>query len=316
MFIIKSPFRISLFGGSTDYKDYYSNNGSFIIGATIDKYVYMTIRKMPKMFTSQSTFTYSEREDVKSFIDIKNPLIREVVNYHSIPFHIEFNTFTDIPSRTGLGGSSSFCVGMCKSICDLLDIKMSKRELAERAIHIERHILNESGGIQDQIWAAYGVTNSIEIDRNGKFSVKPLPITVDFKRELENSMLLIYTKEQRITDAVAISHENKEKDNILNISKEAYDLFLKEDIKNIGRLLYHTWKEKKSISSLISNTNIDMIISRCMELGAYGTKLLGSGGCGFILVMCDSHTRKKISDEFENKILEFKFESDGVSRII
>jgi len=271
---------------------------------------------MPKILPNQSTFSYSNREIVTSFNNIKNPLIREVVKYYNIPFNIEFTSFTDIPSRTGLGGSSSFCVGMCYLIRKMLGLDVSKKQITEDAIYIERMILKESGGIQDQIWASYGGTNSIQIDNKGKFLVKPLPITSEFKKELENSMVLIYSNEQRNTNDIAISHENKEKDKILQISKQAYDLFLKEDIKNIGSLLYDSWMEKKSISNLISNNNIDIIIDRCMSLNAYGAKLLGSGGCGFILVMCDELSKNKIKSEFQDKILEFKFENNGVSRII
>lgn len=316
MYIIKSPFRISLFGGSTDYKDFYEKKESFIIGTTIDKYVYMSLRQMPKILPNQSTFTYSGREIVTSFNDIKNPLIREVVKYYNIPFNIEFTSFTDIPSRTGLGGSSSFCVGLCYVIRKMLGMDISKKQITDDAIFIERTVLKESGGIQDQIWASYGGINSIQIDNTGKFLVKPLPITSEFKKELESSMILIYSNEQRNTNDIATSHENKEKDNILQISKEAYNLFLKEDIKNIGLLLYESWMEKKKISDLISNSNIDSIINRCMELNAYGAKLLGSGGCGFILVMCNESSKSKIQSEFKDIILDFKFESNGVTRII
>ena len=316
MYIIKSPFRISLFGGSTDYKDFYEKNESFIIGTTIDKYVYMSLRQMPKILPNQSTFTYSGREIVTSFDDVKNPLIREIVKYYNIPFNIEFTSFTDIPSRTGLGGSSSFCVGMCYAIREMLHLSTSKKDIVIDAIHIERNILKESGGIQDQIWASYGGTNSIHINKNGKFYIKPLPITTEFKKELENSMILIYSNEQRNTNEIAMSHENKEKDNILKLSKEAYDSFQKEDIKNIGKLLYESWNEKKKISDLISNNNIDSIINRCMELNAYGAKLLGSGGCGFILVMCNESSKSKIQSEFKDIILDFKFENNGVTRII
>lgn len=316
MYIIKSPFRISLFGGSTDYKDFYEKKESFIIGTTIDKYVYMSLRKMPKILPSQSTFSYSNKENITSFDDIKNPLIREIVKYYNIPFNIEFTSFTDIPSRTGLGGSSSYCVGMCYALRKLLNLPVTKKQIADDSIFIERSILKESGGIQDQIWASYGGTNSIQIDKTGKFLVKPLPITAEFKKELESSMILIYLNEQRNTNNIAISHENKEKNNILKISKEAYESFLKEDIKTIGGLLYESWMEKKKISNLISNDKIDSIADRCMELGAYGVKLLGSGGCGFILVMCNENSKVKIIDEFNDRILDFQFESSGVTDIV
>ncbi len=316
MLIVKSPFRISLFGGSTDYKDYFQKKESFIIGTTIDKYVYMSIREKPKIFSNEIVLSYSILEKVKTYNDIKNPLIRETLKYHNIPFPIEFTSFTDIPSRTGLGGSSSFCVGLTFAIRNLLNLQSSKKIVSDDAIHIERIILNESGGIQDQIWSSYGGTNSIQINKDGNFLVKPLPITEDFKSELESSMILIYTNEQRLSGEIAKSHEEKNKDNILEISKEAYKSIIQEDIKTIGHLLYNTWNEKKNISPIISNNNIDNIIDTCMSLGAYGAKLLGSGGCGFVLVMCNKKVRVKIEETFKNNIMEFKFEKEGVSRIL
>jgi D-glycero-alpha-D-manno-heptose-7-phosphate kinase len=217
MLIVKSPFRISLFGGSTDYKDYFQKKESFIIGTTIDKYVYMSIREKPKIFSNEIVLSYSVLEKIKTYDDIKNPLIRETLKYHNIQFPIEFTSFTDIPSRTGLGGSSSFCVGLTFAVRNLLNLSTSKKIISDDAIHIERVILNESGGIQDQIWASYGGTNSIQINKDGNFSVKPLPITEDFKKELENSMVLIYTNEQRSSEEIAKSHEQKNKDNKITL---------------------------------------------------------------------------------------------------
>jgi D-glycero-alpha-D-manno-heptose-7-phosphate kinase len=276
----------------------------------------MSIREKPKIFSNEIVLSYSVLEKIKTYNDIKNPLIRETLKYHNIQFPIEFTSFTDIPSRTGLGGSSSFCVGLTFAVRNLLNLSTSKKIVSDDAIHIERVILNESGGIQDQIWASYGGTNSIQINKDGNFSVKPLPITEDFKKELENSMVLIYTNEQRSSEEIAKSHEQKNKDNILEISKDAYKSIIQEDIKTIGTLLYHSWNEKKNISPIISNSNIDNIIDVCMSLGAYGAKLLGSGGCGFILVMCNKTTKVKIEEIFKNNIMEFKFEKEGVSRIL
>lgn len=316
MIIVKSPFRVSLFGGSTDYKDFYENHGSFIIGSTIDKGVYLSMRKRPSILSSESIITYSKLQHIKHFDEIENPLIKEILKYSNVNVPIEFNSFSDVPSRTGLGGSSSFSVGMLYLIHRLFGIKnYSKTELANEAIHIERNILNEPGGIQDQIWPSFGGLNTIEIKQNGKFYVKPLSITEEFKHELEQSMVLIYTNYQREQNDIAKSHENKDKLSILNIAKEAHSYFLKEDIKSIGSLLYESWKQKRGISNLISTDNVDNIISTVMSMGAYGTKLLGSGGCGFILAMCDPTVKKKIYKQFSKTIMDFKFESNGVSEI-
>lgn len=313
MIIVKSPLRISFFGGSTDYESFYKEHGSFIIGTTIDKYIWLSARYRPKILPKEHSIAYSKLEVVSSFEEVQNPLIREVLKYHDIRNHIDFTSSADVPSRTGLGGSSSFCAGMIHLMKNLKGEVSEKKDIAKTAIHIERNILKESGGIQDQIWAAYGGFNTIKIDRNGDFEVTPIPVSDNFKRELEESIVLIYTNDQRNQNEIAQSHENKDKKKILDLSLKAYDYFIKEDIKGIGELLLESWNEKRKISSLISTEKIDKMAEKVMSMGAYGIKLLGSGGCGFLMVICNSDVKKKIVEEFKENILEFKFEDKGTS---
>jgi len=316
MIIVKSPFRISFFGGSADYKDFYEKHESFLIGTTINKNVYLSMRIRPSILSSESVITYSQLQFVKAIDEILNPLIREILKYKKINIPIEFYSFSDIPSRTGLGGSSSFCVGMLYLINKVMKHpNITKKELAKDAIYVERVLLNEPGGIQDQIWPSYGGFNTINIQKDGDFKVKPLAITKEFKEELENSMVLIYTNEQRNQDIIAKSYENKDKTAILDIAKEAHQYFLNENIEKIGKLLYQSWKEKSKISDLISTDKIDDKINKVMSMGAYGSKLLGSGGCGFILVICDPIVKKKILEMFKDSILNFKFDEEGLSVI-
>lgn len=313
MIIVKSPLRISFFGGSTDYESFYKEHGSFIIGTTIDKYIWLSARYRPKILPKEHSIAYSKLEVVSSFEEVQNPLIREVLKYHDIRNHIDFTSSADVPSRTGLGGSSSFCAGMIHLMKNLKGEVSEKKDIAKTAIHIERNILKESGGIQDQIWAAYGGFNTIKIDRNGDFEVTPIPVSDNFKREFEESIVLIYTNDQRNQNEIAQSHENKDKKKILDLSLKAYDYFIKEDIKGIGGLLLESWNEKRKISSLISTEKIDGMVEKVIEMGADGVKLLGSGGCGFLMVICNSDVKKKIVEEFKENILEFKFEDKGTS---
>lgn len=316
MHIIKSPFRVSFFGGSTDYKEFYQEHGSLLIGTTIDKFVYLCMRKRPKILTPESIIAYSKLQTVKSWDEIENPLIREVLKYRQIQEPIEFTSFSDIPSRVGLGGSSSFCVGMLYLIDKVMKNKFTTdKQLALDAVKIEREILKEAGGIQDQIWPSYGGLNTIEIKTNGDFLVKPLPVTTEFKEELQRSLVLIYTNNQRNQNNIAKSHENKSKKDILEISKQAYTYFLNEDVKNIGKLLYQSWLEKRNISDLISTEKIDEIVDTTMGMGAYGAKLLGSGGCGFVLSISDPNTAIKIKEHFKNNIMPFGFEDQGVTEV-
>lgn len=316
MYIVKSPFRVSFFGGSTDYKEFYQEHGSLLIGTTIDKFVYLCMRKRPKILTPESIITYSKLQTVNSWDEIENPLIREVLKYRQIQEPIEFTSFSDIPSRVGLGGSSSFCVGMLYLIDKVMKNKLSTdKKLALDAIKIEREILQEPGGIQDQIWPSYGGLNTIEIKSNGDFLVKPLPVTSEFKDELERSLVLIYTNNQRNQNNISKSHENKDKKTILDISKHAYTCFLNENIKNIGTLLYQSWLEKRNISDLISTEKVDEIVDTVMNMGSYGAKLLGSGGCGFVLSISDPNTVEKIKEHFKDNVMLFKFENQGVTEV-
>lgn len=316
MNIIKSPFRISFFGGSTDYPDFYKEHGSFLIGTTIDKYTYQSMRIRPSILSHESVITYSQQQTIKNWNEIHNSLIREILKHRNITHNIEFNSYSDVPSRTGLGGSSAFCIGMLYLLDKVFYNKQqTPKDLIKEAIYIERTLLKEPGGIQDQIWPGYGGLNTIEIKKDGEFFVKPLAVTPEFKKELQNSMVLIYTNEQREQNTIAKSHENRDKTSILQIAKEAHQFFLKEDIEQIGKLLHISWEEKRKISNLISTDKINKIVDEVISMGSYGVKLLGAGGCGFILVMCNPKVKSKIKQKFNSQILDFEFENNGVSVI-
>jgi D-glycero-alpha-D-manno-heptose-7-phosphate kinase len=314
MIISRAPFRISLFGGSTDYEDYYSKYGSLLVGTTIDKYFYSSFRYRPQLLADQSVISYSQIENVNDLEDIKHPLIRAIMDYYGIKRAIDLHLFADIPSRTGLGGSSAFCVSLLAIMNKIWNSQdIDKHVLAEDAIEIERNILKESGGIQDQIWASYGGFNSVHIDTHGDFKVKPIPISEEFKKEFNRSIVLVYTKEDNRTDLVAKSHENKYKHMLQYLAKEGYEALVKEDIKSAGQILLESWQEKQKISDLISTSKIDEIAEKMLKNGCYGVKLLGSGGSGFLLGIGHSDAIRKCRLDFTDRILDFKFENEGVS---
>ena len=319
MIISKAPLRISLFGGSTDYKEFYEQHGSLCIGTTIDKYYFSAVRYRPPIMTEGSLISYSKQEQVNDWDEVKHPLIREglklMLNAEYDKKPIELKVFSDVPSRTGLGGSSSFGAAFVHSIMTLKNHPVGKRDVADQVIKLEREILKEAGGIQDQIWAAYGGLNSIQIYKDGSYRVRPLPVSPEFKEELERRMMLVYTGEQRNTEKIAQSHVNKDKTKILEYAHEAYECFLNEDIDGISNLLLMSWFEKQKISNLISTPVVKQMSERILELGADGLKLLGGGGCGFLLVLAGPDSRDKISDEFGERVLPFRFESDGVTSI-
>lgn len=316
MFISRAPLRISFFGGSTDYKDFYSEHGSLLIGTTIDKFAFTGLRYRPRFLDRQTYVAYSNYDIVDDVEHINNPLIRETLKYFNIFQHIDLITFNDIPSRTGLGGSSSFCVSLIHSIYKLLNKPPDTNTIIDQAIDIERNVLKDSGGIQDQIWAGYGGFNSIVINKDGKYLVKPLPISREFISEFKQSLTLIYTNIQRDTSDIAKSHENTDKTNLLSIAKEGLNCFTNEDVQGVGELIKTSWEEKRCISDLISTNDVDDIISNVLSNGAYGAKLLGSGGCGFICVVGPPKTISKINHIYKDKILDFQFDTEGSQTVL
>ena len=315
MVITRAPFRISFFGGSSDYEDFYSKHGSFLIGTTIDKYSYTSTRFRPNILKLENIVSYSEVQRFKEVEEVKNPLIRESLRKFNFLKKLDIHLFADIPSRTGLGGSSSCCCSILLGLSYLDKSPLSKKKLAQTAIEIERGILKESGGIQDQIWAAYGGFNSIEIKTNGDFSVKPMPISNEFKKEFQDSLCLIYANQQRSTEEIAASHAHKNKKDILAYAKEAYELFTEEDTKSIFELFLDSWEEKKKLSPLITNKDLDQLEKELLDSGARGLKLLGSGGCGFFLCMSDPYTISKIKEKFKDAVFEFSLEDKGSEQI-
>ena len=316
MFISKSPLRISFFGGSTDYKDFYSKHGSLLVGTTINKFAFTGLRYRPRFLDRQTYVAYSNYDIVDDVDDIKNPLIRETLKYFNIFQHIDLITFNDIPSRTGLGGSSSFCVSLIHSIYRLLNKPVNINTIINQAIDIERNVLKDSGGIQDQIWAGYAGLNSIVIKKDGTFLVKPLPVSKEFVTEFKKSITLIYTNIQRDTEEIAKSHEDTDKTSILDIAKEGLNSFSNEDIESIGKLIKTSWEEKRKISNLISTSEVDNIINTVLTNGAYGAKLLGSGGCGFVCVVGPPNTINKINHMYKDRILNFEFDTEGSQTVL
>jgi len=322
MIISRAPFRISLFGGSTDYRSFFSEHGSLCIGATINQYVYTSLRFRPKVVAHESVIAYSQLERISDHFLIENPLIREALIKFNVERAVDLHLFADIPSRTGLGGSSACCVGLCYAVRKLLGLPVDKKAVALDAIDIERNILKEAGGIQDQIWSAYGGLSSIEIKKDGSFYVKPLPVSQDFIDDFESSIFLVYTNTQRDTSEIAASHDSQESEeiklSIKAIAKEAYGAFCSENILSIGKLMMDSWNQKKRISSFICTSEITEIEDFLLKNKIYGLKLLGSGGSGFIAVLCDKKDKKSLVKSIEKKypVLDFKVEFNGAESIL
>lgn len=298
MIITRTPHRISLFGGSCDYSTYYERHGALLVGFTIDKYIYVSLRKNLEIFDYKSRATYSIIEDVKENSKIQNPGIRGTLNHFNIHEGVSIGIQGDMPARTGLGSSSSLVVGLSRAICEMKSEHgvVSKEWLAKHAIEIERVLLAEPGGIQDQIWAAYGGINSISIDVTGKFIVRPLPVSEEFLAKFKDRIVLCHTGFSRNSFEIAASHDNKEassiKKQIHNTAEYGLVAFENENIDDIGQLLHRSWLLKKSVSTGISAPYIDSLYQKAIENGAIGGKLLGAGGSGFLFFVLKSGVDK------------------------
>jgi len=308
-----------MFGGSTDYENYYNRYGSLLIGFTIDKYCYTNVRMTPGILDYKTKICYAKTEIVDNNEEIKHNGVRGVLDFLNVREGVEIVHLSDLPSQTGIGSSSSFIVGLLNSFYRLSGDSISNKRLAKEAIYIERDLLGEAGGIQDQIWASYGGFNSIHIADND-FKVKPMPISEEFQREFFNRAILIYTGRSRKSFNIAESHKNSDniesKHRIKEFAHKAYDYFLNSDIDCIARLLHNSWLEKKKISNIVSNYEIDQMYNRLQDEGMIGGKLIGSGGSGFIFGLIDSSKNKNdFKQKYRKNFIDFSVDPYG-SRII
>lgn len=320
MIITKTPYRISFFGGGTDLSQWFSENGGAVISTSIDKYCYISCRFLPKFFDHKFRFVYSQIEDVLEIDDIKHPAIKGLLNYLDWKEGIELHHDGDLPARSGLGSSSSFTVGMLNALYAIRGKHISKNELAKQAIHVEQKILNENVGYQDQIAAAYGGFNKIEFYGEGSFKVSPIIIPDERLNKLQDNLLLFFTGISRFASEI-------EKSKIVNFSSKKTELTKmhemvdtsidilvnqKNNIDDFGFLLNEGWQYKKSLSNLVSNNEVDEIYTSAIKSGAFGGKLLGAGGGGFILFYAPNEMHQNIINNLKHLIhVPFKFENLG-----
>ena len=322
MIIARTPFRISFFGGGTDYKEFYlNNNGGSVLSTTIDKYTYVSVRKLPKYFNYKNQVIYSKIESTNTVDEICHPSVRETLKYMNLK-DMRISYDTDLPARAGLGSSSSFTVGMLNAFHTLKNEIKGKRELAEEAIYIERELCSEAGGIQDQIAVSYGGFNRINFDKSG-FNVIPINIEYQRKKYLNENLMLFFTGFSRYSFEYAIEYKSniKEKNNNLIEMRKLVDeaeniLYSNTDLNEFGKLLNYSWQLKRGISSVISTDFIDNIYKIGIKNGALGGKILGAGGGGFILFYIEKCFQKKLREELKKlKCISIKFEDIGTDII-
>ena len=290
MIITQTPFRMSFFGGGTDFPAFYEEHGGAVLSATFDKCAYVTVRHLPPFFGYKTHLTYSIEEKVACADEVRHPAIRNAMKWLDVR-DIRLVYEADLPARSGLGTSSSFAVGMLQAFYALKGKHAGKRKLADDAIFLERTLCAEAGGIQDQIAASFGGLNRIDFSADG-YTVRPVVMGRARKEALNSRLMLFFTGFSRFSAKIQEGLSIKERTGPLLEMRALVDeaeaiLSNKErSLDEFGRLLDREWRLKRGLSAEISTRGIDAIYDEAIRAGALGGKLLGAGGGGFLLFFC------------------------------
>ena len=318
MITARAPYRISLFGGGGDISDWYLRNGGQFLSTTIDKFVYVTIKSTPPFFDYKIRVVWNQIEQVLLIDDVKNPIVREVLKNHFPDSAIEIHYQGDLPARSGMGSSSSFCVALIGALYAFKGIEVDQKELANFAIDVERNKLKEAGGIQDQIAAAFGGFNHVKIDCDGDFKVLPMIENNKNIETLEDHLLLFFTGKLRdsyalINDQQRSSNKHQNTlDRMQELVTEAIQIIQSGTPRELGPLMLENWSLKKSLASTISTPAIESAIEAGVDAGALSSKVLGAGGGGFVLFLVESKFKAAVRKRLDQLIeVPVVFENQG-----
>ena len=307
MIITRTPFRISFAGGGTDLKAYYAKEEGKVISTSIDKYIYVVIKRQIGIVEHKYRINWSKVEFKSSINDIEHPIVREALRLFGIDFPIEITTFTDIPGQTGLGSSSAFAVGLVHALHALKGEMVSKNTIAATAANIEVDILGRSMGKQDHYASAYGNLNTFTFNKDGTVNVEPVLYRPEVRDIIEKNLNLFYLKSKRNASKILEVQEQNTPQIFNNLTelkrfvdplREIFSSGL--DINNFGELLHQSWLIKKDLTDVISSIEIDTYYQKALDNGALGGKLLGAGGGGFLLLYVEEQNQQAVVDALSN----------------
>jgi D-glycero-alpha-D-manno-heptose-7-phosphate kinase len=319
MIISRTPYRISFFGGGTDYPAWYREHGGQVLAATIDKYCYLSCRYLPPFFEHRTRVVYSKIESCRTNDEISHPSVREVLRFLELDRGLEIHHDGDLPARSGMGSSSAFTVGLLHALYALKGQICNKHQLATEAIHVEQDLLKETVGSQDQVMAAYGGLRNVLFLPTGEISVRPLTLSRQRLEELNSHLMLFYTGIIRTAEHVAKSYVDQiqSRRRQLRIMNDLVDESLGilnggGDIGEFGHLLHEAWQTKRSLSDQVSNSEVDQLYEAAKSAGALGGKLTGAGGGGFLLLFVPPGQQPEVRERL-NKLIHvpFQFEPSG-----
>lgn len=324
MIISKTPFRISFFGGGTDYPVWYNHKKGAVLSTTINKYCYLTCRELPPFFDYKYRIVWSKIENTKKISEILHPATRAILKFLKIKKGLAIHHDADLPARSGLGASSAFIVGLLSSLYAFQGLKPSKMRLIKEAIYIERDVLKENVGSQDQTSITCGGFNKIIFSGKDNISVKPINISSIRTKELENHLMLFFTGVTRNASDVAKYQikntplKTKELSEIYQMVDYGEDILSgNKSILEFGKLLHNAWRIKRTLTNKITTSDIDEIYKTALKTGAIGGKLLGAGGGGFMLIFIQPKYQLKLKEKLKKLLcIPFKFEKSGSEIIL
>ena len=318
MIISKTPYRISLFGGGTDFEEYFKLRGGAVIGSTINKYCYISLRELPPFFKHKFRFVWSKIELINDTNKIIHPTAKAVLQYYKPKKGLEIHYDGDLPGNSGIGSSSTFTVGLINALTNFYNKNYNKVDLAKKAIFIEKNKLKEHNGFQDQIWASYGGLNIIEFNKDKTFKVTKIKINDENKKILQSKLIMFFVGKHRFSNKIEKHKQSKLIQNLKyydQIKKQTFECKKIMESQNfrinhLGDLLNDYWNLKKNLSNKVSNKTIDSIYKEGLAAGALGGKLLGAGGGGFLLFL--TNNKKKLKNRL-NKLysVEVELETNG-----
>ena len=291
MAISRTPYRVSFFGGGTDYPPWFRRHGGAVLSMAIDKYCYIGTGFLPPFFGIRHRIIWSHIEAVGSAAEIQHPAVRAGLEHLGFDDSegIELFHQGDLPARSGIGSSSSFAVGLINALSTMRGKTLNARELALSAIDLEQNKLKEAVGCQDQIASAFGGMNVIRFERDDSFSVTPLALGEAGRCEFERWLMLFYTGSSRLSSDFAKRLIKNLDANARHMTRmgEMVDigaeLLHAGRIEEFGRLLHESWTLKRGLANGTSTNMIDRIYDDAQRAGAIGGKLLGAGGTGFMV---------------------------------
>lgn len=328
MIIVRAPLRISFFGGGTDHPDWFERpERGAVLSTTINKYVYVQLRRLPALFDFNYRIAWGHLEEVASVKDIQHPVVRRVLEHYDnsgeTGYEIVYNA--DLPSRTGLGSSSAFTVALLHAWFGNHERLCSSAYMAREAIFVERELLHETVGYQDQIAAAYGGLNRIDFNPGGNFKVSPVQVPSARREELQDSLMLFFTGFSRSAQAIEklklarYDERRSELRALYDLVSEGEQLLTdtKRSLDEFGHLLHEGWLAKRSLDTSVSTGFIDDAYEAARAAGALGGKLLGAGGGGFLLAYVPRERQHAVKQALDKLIhVPFQMGREGSSIVL